>query len=232
MNIRKSLILLIAVSIVWITALELDAQSTRRKSSRPRAVTSATPPPNNEPAVISRAEDYREIPAPIVTIQPEIEQPAKTEAISREADERIAELSARIKELESDHKQRRLLLNLDILTRAEQRSESLRRQRFELITKEGEITAKLDEIHSGLRPEMIERTTSLTGSLRPEELRDARQKSLESEKKKLEMLLTEIQSTKANLDVGLERSDVLVERLRDKLEKEIEDSLADEKPLE
>jgi predicted nucleic acid-binding Zn-ribbon protein len=119
-------------------------------------------------------------------------------------------------------------LNLDILTRAEQRSESLRKQVFELLEKESSIKTKLDSLEYDLRPESIDRTTAIVGSLRPEEIRASRKKSLESERTNLQNLLTEIQRTKTRLDMDLQRSDALVERLRNKFEKEIDTALDDE----
>jgi len=129
-----------------------------------------------------------------------------------------------------DEKQKTLLLNLDILTRAEQRSESLRKQRFELIEKENTIQTRLDQIEYDVRPEMVERSVALTGSLRPEELRENRAKSLEAEKQKLTTLLTEVQNMRASLEVSVKNADDLVERLRTKLEKDIDSAISDDKP--
>jgi septal ring factor EnvC (AmiA/AmiB activator) len=148
----------------------------------------------------------------------------------------IDELRQRIRLLESDRKkdpdqkQKRLLLNLDILTRSEQRSESLRKQLFDMIEKEGTIQAKLDTLEFDLRPEIIERTTSLSGSLRPEEVRESRRKSLAAEKTRLQSLLAEVQKNKANLELNIQKADELVERLRVKMEKEIDKALTDDDP--
>ena len=75
---------------------------------------------------------------------------------------------------------------------------------------------------------MIERALQLSGSMRPEEVRDARKKSLTLERTNLQSLLTEIQSTRANLATSVQKADELVEKLRTKLEKEIDDSLKDD----
>ena len=69
---------------------------------------------------------------------------------------------------------------------------------------------------------------AFAGSLRPEELRNMRRKNLEIERTNLQSLLTEIQRTKANLDQNVQRADILVEKLRNKLEKEIDDALVDD----
>jgi hypothetical protein len=207
-----------------------EAQTTRKKRTSKTAHPAPVVAPQTEPEIVSRAADYQGEPAetspePTATPTPDIET---------DRDRQLSDLSGRIRSLESgrkneyDEKQKRLLLNLDILTKAEQRSESLRKQRFDLIEKEGQIRTKLDQVESDIRPEMVDRSVALMGTLRPEELRDARRKSLEVERKNLQALLAEIQATRATLDQSVTRSDLLVERLRTKLEADIEKALDDD----
>ena len=157
-----------------------------------------------------------------------IEKPASTPG--------VAELIERIRKLEAgqnstyDEKQKRLLLNLDILTRAEQRSESLRKQLFEMIEKENAVKSRLDQLEFEGRPEVIERSLYLAGSMKPEDVRDNRRKSLNAEKANLNSLLTEIQSTRASVNLTLLRAEQMVEKLRGKLEKDIDDSFLKDDP--
>ncbi|MBA3770506.1 MAG: hypothetical protein H0X08_08435, partial [Blastocatellia bacterium] len=58
----------------------------------------------------------------------------------------------------------------------------------------------------------------------------ARRKSLQAEKSNLTALVAQIQSTRASLERNLERSDQLIDRLRFKLEKDIDDSIKDDEP--
>ena len=138
---------------------------------------------------------------------------------------------ARIKGLEAmnkddyDTKQKRLMLNLDILTRAESRAETLRKQLFDMIEKENTYKAKLDQIDVDIRPETIERSVAFAGTLRPEELRNMRRKSLDSEKANLQILIAEIQRTRSSLDQNVQKADIMVDKLRAKLEKEIDAAL-------
>ncbi|HLA94501.1 MAG TPA: hypothetical protein VK612_02185, partial [Pyrinomonadaceae bacterium] len=124
-----------------------------------------------------------------------------------------------------DEKQKRLALNLDILTKSEQRSDNLRKQLFEMIEKESSIKTRIDQIDNDARPEALERSFATYGSLKPEELRAQKKRSLDLEKQNLTVLLTEVQKNKANLEINLFRSDALVERLRAKLEKDIDTAL-------
>ncbi len=154
-----------------------------------------------------------------------------TPVLPDDKDTQIRQLGDRIKLLESvngkEAKQKQLLMNLDILTRAESRSESLRKQLYEIIEKENATQARLQQIQIESRSEVIDRNVALSGSLRPEELRDQRRKSLEAEKLNLESLLTQIQSNRTNLESIMQKSDALVEKIRTKLDKEIDDALTD-----
>ncbi len=202
-------------------------QSTRRSRAKKSTPVTSPTPPGSEPAVISRADDANQ-----TVILPESQDVIESEQVrSNGSESDIEEIRRAVRERQPnkyDEKQKRLLLNLDILTRAEQRVESLRRQRFELIDKENELRIKLEKADVDLRPESIERVTSLTGSLRPEEIRESRKKSLEAERASIQSLLTEVHSAKASLDTSLRRAEDLVEKLRTKLEKDIDDALSDE----
>jgi hypothetical protein len=212
--------------VIGVCSLGIYAQP----KSKPKPL--ATPPSTLTGAeIISRAAEYDE---PQPTEQP----PEKNADKSSSANSaRIKELTERIKKLEAerntsyDEKQKRLLLNLDILTRAEQRSESLRKQLLEMIKEENSIKMRLDQIDLDMRPEAIERSLQLAGSLRPEDVRESRRKTLLAERNNLASLLAQIQNNRANLETSLAKADLMVEKLRAKLEKDIDESfLKDEEP--
>jgi hypothetical protein len=236
-NFRLKFIFVFGVlACLFVSISAVNAQTSRRKSNRPQPVVSATPV-QSLPVVISRVEDIPNENQPVVSAP--VEQPP-TETYDDKIDasnKRIKELTTRIKSLEStqkneyDEKQKRLLLNLDILSRAEQRAESLRKQLFEIIEKESAVKSRLDQLTYDSRTENVERSAAFAGSLRPEELRDQRKKSLDAERKNAEALLTQIQNNRAVLEQSVERADLLVERVRTKMEKEIDEALlADDKP--
>lgn len=225
---------------------DASAQTAKRKTRRParttRAVITIPPPvltdsaqPQGEAEIISRAAD--DFAVQNQTISPSENQSRAPETIESQI-ERVGSgvraLNSRVKTLEGtkkneyDEKQKRLALNLDILTKAEQRAESLRRQMFDLVEKEGVIKMRLEQLQSDARPEMIDRQVAFAGSLRPEELREMRRKNMESERTNLQSLLTQIQSSRSNLDANVLRADALVEKLRFKLEKDIDDALSEE----
>jgi hypothetical protein len=226
---RSWLGLIVIFSAVGLLYANVGAQTHRRTT---KAVAKATPTPTpaaGDAQIIGTAADQNQ---PAAYVGP----PAVTNADPQTdpTSQKVKDLTARVKKLESakadpyDERQRRLLLNLDILTRAEQRSESLRKQLFDMIEKEDSVKTRLDQIESDSRPEVINRSAAFSGSMHPEEIREMRKKSLDSEKQNLQALLSEIQSTRASLSLNLVKSDALVEKLRSKLEKDIDDSFKDE----
>ena len=234
---RRAIFLVPGLMILACIATVMDARAqTNRRRAIPIPAPTATP--FSEPQIISRADEFPDENSNSNSnsraIPPDPNAGADTANVVS-----LEELGRRIKNLEAgtstsssrkpdpDEKQKRLLLNLDILTRAEQRSESLRKQVFDMMEKESNIRTRLDSLEYDLRPEMIERNAAMVGTLRPEEIRDSRKKSLQSEKTNLQNLLTQIQTTRASLEISLARADELVEKLRIKFEKEIDTALED-----
>ena len=235
---RKIVGVLAVVNFLFLGFLVNDLNAQTKRRSKPKSA-NAQPTPvktQGEPLIISRADEFPNENQVIVQpqVQTQTEKPVERTDV---AADNISELKERVKNLEasnqknsSDEKQKRLMLNLDILTRAEQRAETLRKQLFDMIERENQIKTKLDQIENDIRPEMLERSVAFAGSLRPEELRDNRRKTLEVDRRNLQNLLTEIQNTKASLELNMQKADVLVEKLRFRLEKEIDKALVDDEP--
>lgn len=231
--IRSISFIAVLVLGVSLTADVTNGQTRKKRTTR-TPVTQTTVPvqTQGQAEIVSRADDYANDNATLNTQTGE-QNTTQTEPVDA-TKQQLSALKARVRNLESnredeyDLKQKRLALNLEILNRAEQRAESLRKQRFDLIEKQGTIKTKIEEIDNDLRPEMIERTVAMTGSLRPEELRDARKKNLEAERANQSTLLEEVQSTLARLDDSVRKADDLVDRLRAKLDKEIDAALVDD----
>lgn len=231
---HKAVLFSAAATATLLMFLFADASAQVNRPGRtatPRPAVSPSPRPSNDlPVVISRAEDYDEK----ETAESAPANPAETPSNVPNSSKIIKDLQERIKLLEAgrrpdpDEKEKRLLLNLEILTKAEQRSESLRKQFFEMLEKENSLQSRLDAIETEIRPESIERAVAGIGSLRPEELRAARRRNLESEKSSLQNLLAEVQRHKNSLELSIARSDALVERLRLKFEADIDSALTSE----
>lgn len=224
----KTFVLVIAISAIVAVA---NGQ-TRKTGSTKKPTPSPTPRILTGAEIISQSTEG-ELLDPTVGITPE--KTPETVVSNDPNDATIRELKARIKKLEStrtneyDEQQKRLMLNLDILTRAEQRSESLRKQVFEMIEKENSLLSRMTQLETDLRPEAVERSAAFAGSMKPEEVREIRKKALESERRNLQALLTEITNSRSALQATLLRADQLVERLRFRLEADIDVLIGDGK---
>lgn len=221
---RQLSAIVFAIGCVVFMASGSSAQTGRKK---PTARPTPTPVVATGAEIISQAGDQSQ---QMVFVEPGAVKQADPPV--QDQTQKVKELTARIKKLESaqvneyDEKQKRLLLNLDILTKAEQRADGLRKQLFEMIEKENTLKTRIDQIEFDSRPESINRSATFSGSMKPEEIRESRRRSLDAEKQNLQSLLAEVQVSRANLAATVQRADAMVEKLRFKLEKEIDDALA------
>ena len=112
----------------------------------------------------------------------------------------------------------RYQLDMERLTRAEQRAEQIRSQLMDTQAKIANFEATLEQIEFALRPENIESSTAGYGSMRPEQLREARKKQLEGERSRVQAQLKLIETSKSRLEIAVGNADAEVDLLRAKLQ--------------
>jgi hypothetical protein len=126
----------------------------------------------------------------------------------------------------SSNVQKSIALNLELLTRAEQRADMLRKQLIELIEKETSLRVRQVQIEEDMRPENIERSLNVIGTTRTAELREARRRVFENERRGVESLLNQTLQSRRQLEEDVKQADTMVSRLRERLfpliEKEID----------
>jgi DNA repair exonuclease SbcCD ATPase subunit len=241
-------ILIAACLVVSFCLVEADAQTRRKKRTRrarqpvvrpvitnpPIAPADATPPAEGSDTgdvkIISTADSTQE---PTESRDP---KKAKTPA-SPEKDEMqqtITTLSSQVNKLNdrltSMQEDDRYQLDMERLTRAEQRAEQLRGQLMDIQTKIGDYEARLEQLEWALRPENIESAAAGYGSTRPEQVRDARKKQLESERSRVSTQLRLAQTSKTRLETAVSNADAEVDHLRAKLQQRREQM--DAQPVE
>jgi len=145
---------------------------------------------------------------------------------------RLREMSERVLARDADEtgpangKQGSIAANLDLLTRAEQRAETMRKQLIELTEKETSFKSRMVQLDDDLRPESIERVIGLSGSTRTPELREVRRRVLDTERRGIEILLNQTSQSRLRLEEDVKQADSMVFRLRQRLlpliDKEIE----------
>ncbi|HEY8412331.1 MAG TPA: hypothetical protein VIK76_13045 [Pyrinomonadaceae bacterium] len=112
----------------------------------------------------------------------------------------------------------RYQLDMERLTRAEQRAEQLRMQLVDVQSKVADLEAKLEQIEYALKPENIDRATQGYGTVHPEEAREARRRQLEGEKGRVQAQLKILSTSQTRLEVSVANADNEVDMLRAKLE--------------
>jgi hypothetical protein len=111
----------------------------------------------------------------------------------------------------------RTLIDMERLTRAEQRSESLRTQQIDVESKLADLQSKLEQIEFQLKPENIERASGF-GTLHPEEARDSRRRQLENERARAQAQVRILETSRTRLETAVQSADAEVDALRRKIE--------------
>lgn len=111
----------------------------------------------------------------------------------------------------------RTLIDMERLTRAEQRAESLRAQQVDVESKLADLQSKLEQIEYQLKPENIERAAGY-GTVHPEEARDSRRRQLESERSRVQAQIRILETSRQRLETSVRTADAEVDSLRRKIE--------------
>ena len=112
----------------------------------------------------------------------------------------------------------RYQIDMERLTRAEQRAEQLRGQLMDIQSKIADFEARLEQIEFALRPENIDASIAGYGSTRPEVARETRKKQLEGERGRVQVQLKLAETSRSRLEVAVANADAEVDNLRAKLE--------------
>ena len=227
--IRKYIKFIIAAClIVSFCLVEGDAQTRRKKRRRsvpaaPKPVitnpTIAPPDAAGDVKIISTADSKEsgEQPQgskPKVTPSEPTEQEKTNQTIS-DLSKQVDRLNNKLSQMQEDD---RYQLDMERLTRAEQRAEQLRSQLVDTQAKIADFESRLEQLDWALRPENIESSQAGYGSTRPEVAREARKKSLESERSRVQAQLKLAETSRSRLEVAVSNADSEVDLLRAKLE--------------
>ena len=113
---------------------------------------------------------------------------------------------------------RRTLVDLERLSRAEQRSAALWAELRDVEAKQTELQTRSDEVTYALKPENIERAVAGYGSTKPEEVREERRRQLENEKTRIEKQLAQLAANHTRLEQAIASADAEAETLRKRLD--------------
>lgn len=229
-----ALVLLLSLSLCVDEAF---AQRKRNKRSRritnPVAVTPVPEPaqPGSEPQIISTADQQaneqnnasgtsgqlqnstRRTKRAAVP-QPENEEDAMRRTVN-DLSNQVTKLSEKLSQMEN---QQRTLVDLERLSRAEQRAENLRAQLRDVQEKEANLQSRKDQLDYDLKPENIERSVAAYGSTHPEDERDARRRALENEKSRVQSQLDLMATSRQRLESAIASADQEADKLRKRID--------------
>jgi hypothetical protein len=221
---------LLILSICLVGAGAQKKKKRSRRTTKPAAakpvITNpeiALPTENGDVKIISTADQNGVEADP--TSEESQPKKSKTSGTSSESKEDIQQtlttlsnqvnkLTDKLSQMQEDD---RYQLDMERLTRAEQRAEQIRSQLIDTQGKIADLEAKLDQVEYSLKPENIERVTQGMGTLHPEEARDSRRKQLESEKSRLQAQLKILETSKNRLETSSANADAEVDSLRAKI---------------
>jgi hypothetical protein len=230
-------VLIAACLVVSFCLVEGDAQTRRKKRSRraapaaPKPVitnppiappdSAKTPAESGDVKIISTADGTKDPSSeplqgwkPKVTA-PEPTQEDETQSNIKNLTNQVNRLNDKLTSMQEDD---RYQLDMERLTRAEQRAEQLRGQLMDIQSKIADFESRIEQIEFALRPENIENSTAGYGSTHPEVAREARRKSLESERGRVQAQLKLAETSRSRLEVAVANADLEVDNLRAKLE--------------
>ena len=110
------------------------------------------------------------------------------------------------------------MVDLERLSRAEQRSSQLRTELRDVQAKKADLEAHLEAVEFDLKPENIERAVAGYGTTKPEEMRAQRQKQLENDRTRTRQQIDQLTASESRIQQAIATSDVEVDRLQKKLE--------------
>jgi DNA repair exonuclease SbcCD ATPase subunit len=214
---------------------EVHSQQRRTRPSRRATSPTArtTPPPtptpttpSSEPKLISTADDDAQEDVPRRTTRTTARRTASQEAEERQQQEQLRstvnQLSTQVERISEDLTEmktdQRVLFELERLTRAEQRAESLRAQLRDVTDKEFQHQERLAQIEDELQPDAIQRRAAVYGTINPSALREQIARGLERERERVRKQLELTTNSRVRLEAAVGSADQEVEKLRQRVE--------------
>ena len=220
-------VLIAACLVVSFCLVEGDAQTRRKKRTRksapaaPKPVitnptiappdSTKTPAESGDVKIISTADQTKEQSSetlqgwkPKVTAPAPAEEDDTQSSSIKDLTNQVNRLNNKLTQMQEDD---RYQLDMERLTRAEQRAEQIRGQLMDIQGKIADFEARIEQLDYALRPENIEAATQGYGSTRPEVARDTRRKQLESERGRVQAQLKLAETSRARLEGAVANAD-------------------------
>lgn len=220
-SIRRLIIVVLA--IVLMTGWLVDSAAQKRKRTRRRpAAPRITNPEIYQPSPVDNSNsNSRENTATdnsnanANSNSAQSEDPDSMKRTIRTLSNQVDKLNDKLNDMQASQQS---MVDLERLSRAEQRSSQLRTELRDVQTKKIDLEAHLIQVEYDLKPENIERAAAGYGTTRPEEMRAQRQKQLENERTRTRQQIDQLTTSEGRIQTALATSDLEVERLQKRLD--------------
>jgi DNA repair exonuclease SbcCD ATPase subunit len=228
---RSQITLLVAVVfVIGLCFVDAGAQRRKRRTRRvTHPITSPSPSPdatssNAEPRIISTAEqNAADADQPTdksrtkkqVTKQKAESEPDEMRQTIMTLSNQVTKLSEKLTQMEE---QQRTLVDMERLTRAEQRAEGLRAQLRDVQAKDSDLQGQLEQVEFALQPENIERVVGTFGTTHPEDAREQRRRQLESQRTRIRTQLDQLAQSRVRLEAAITTADAEVDLLHKRMD--------------
>ena len=218
-SIRKLLVAVVALLLLLAFMLvDTSAQKRkrRRRSSAPRITNPEIyQPPANDNSNSNSSGDENNNSNANANSNNANEDPESMKRTIRTLSNQVDKLNDKLNSMEQSQQS---LVDLERLSRAEQRSAQLRAELRDVQAKKSDLEAHLEDLDYALKPENIERATQGYGTTRPEEVREQRRKQLESERQRTQTQLDQLRGSEDRLNQAIATSDAEIDRLQKKMD--------------
>lgn len=224
-------VLLAILTVVGVCFVDAGAQRRRKRPRRitasraPRPASSPTPDEVTDPSdprIVSTADQTTGTTSRSTSSRPKSSPTPTPESEQEQLRRTITDLSGQVNKLSdklsSMEEQQRSLVDLERLSRAEQRAETFRSQLRDVQAKETEVQLQLDQVEFALQPEQIERSVATYGTTHPEVAREQRRKQLENQRTKLKAQYDQLEQSRVRLESAVVTADAEVDKLQRQIE--------------
>jgi len=215
-SIRKFVIVVLA--IVVMTGMLVDSAAQKRKRTRRRAsAPKITNPEIYQPATMENSNANTSAPdnANANSNSTTTEDPESMKRTIRTLSNQVDKLSDKLNDMQTSQQS---MVDLERLSRAEQRSSQLRNELRDVQSKKADLEGHLEQVENDLKPENIERAAAGYGTTRPEELRAQRQKALENDRTRTRQQIDLMTVSESRIQQAIATSDMELDRLQKKLD--------------
>jgi chromosome segregation ATPase len=216
-SIRKLVIVVLAIVVMTSLLVDSAAQKRKRTKRRRPSAPRITNPEIYQPSSVDNSNSAENSTgnSNANSNSTQSEDPESMKRTIRTLSNQVDKLGEKLNDMQASQQS---MVDLERLSRAEQRASQLRTELREVQGKKGDLEAHLEQVEYELKPENIERAVAGYGTTRPEELRAQRQKQLENDRTRTRQQIDQLAASEGRIQQAIAASDVEIDRLQKKLE--------------